>query len=78
MPRPTGCSRLLEPVRLSARRRALVTILEEEPAEEADLAPERTVAQMAADHCARVEKMAPGDAEYRSIDLPFVDDGADW
>lgn len=69
---------LLEPVRLPVKRRALVTILEEDPSEDTDLAPARTQEQMATAHRERSEQLASGEAEYLSIDLPFVDDGADW
>ena len=69
---------LLEPVRLPVKRRALVTILEEHPSEDTDLAPARTEAQMAAAHRERSERLAPAEAGSVSIDLPFVDDGADW
>jgi hypothetical protein len=69
---------LLEPIRLPSRRRALVTILEEDAVGDADLAPAQTAAEMAAAHRARQARLAPGEAEYESIDLPHVDDGADW
>lgn len=69
---------LMEPIRLPFRRRALVTILEEKPADDTDIAPARTQAQMAAEHRARRARLTSGEAGYVSIDLPFVDDGADW
>lgn len=71
----SGQVSLLEPVRLPTRRRALVTILEEECD---DLAPSQTHAQMAAAHHARARRLSAGEDGYVSIDLPFVDDGADW
>ena len=71
----SGHVRLLEAVRLPTRRRALVTILEEECD---DLAPPQTLAQMAAAHHARSQRMRAGEGAYVSVDLPFVDDGADW
>ncbi len=69
---------LLEPVRLPFRRRALAMILEEGPAADADLAPARTQEQLAASHRARSERLAASEAGYVSIELPFVDDLADW
>ena len=73
-----GRVRLLEPVRLLLRHRALVTILEEVPADAEGLAPPRTHAEMAAAHRARSERLTAGEAVYVSVDLPYVDDGADW
>jgi hypothetical protein len=73
-----GRVNLLEPVRLPFTRRALVTILEEGPAVDADLAPARTQAEMAAAHRSRRKRLASGKPGYVSIELPFVDDGADW
>lgn len=66
---------LLKPLRLPTRRRAFVTILEEEGE---DLAPARTVSQMAAAHRERAADLAANGADYVSLDLPLVDDGADW
>ena len=71
----TGRVSRLEPVRLPAWHRALVTILEEQ---EDDLTPVQTHAEMTAAHLARCHRLAPGGAGYVSIDLPFIDDGADW
>ena len=44
----------------------------------AELGPEQTIEQMAARHRARVAADSVVKHTYSDIDLPFVDDGADW
>jgi hypothetical protein len=44
----------------------------------AELGPEQTIEQMAARHRARVAADSVEKPTYADIDLPFVDDGADW
>ncbi len=46
--------------------------------EYAEIGPEQTIEQMAARHRARVAADSVEKHTYADIDVPFVDDGADW
>jgi hypothetical protein len=74
----SGRIELLEPIRLRSRRRALVTILDTELPDAADLAPEQTQAQMAAMHFKRKERLARSETGMADVTVPMIDDAADW